>query len=182
VNGYAAIIKPVRYSAKCRRCGSQENKSANSSIASRTTWGYSTMAGIRGPSLAPGSLAVLRQAKTPALDPKSPIFLMPFESLQKSSYSFRAAVTDARRHGDLYFAALLSQDRIQKAFGTARWLWQGWIYTPAVTVWVFRNRSRGLSRFSRRTPRKWDCPLRRKGDRHIFRPLKWPKNEPVPGL
>ena len=29
------------------------------------------------------------------------------------------------------------QDRIQKAFGTARWLWQGWIYTPAVTVWVF---------------------------------------------
>jgi putative transposase len=52
-------------------------------------------------------------------------------------HSFRAAVADARRHGDLYFAALLSQDRIQKAFGTARWLWQGWIYTPAVTVWVF---------------------------------------------
>jgi hypothetical protein len=51
--------------------------------------------------------------------------------------SFRAAVADARRHGDLYFAALLSQDRIQKALGTARWLWQGWIYTPAVTVWVF---------------------------------------------
>ena len=52
-------------------------------------------------------------------------------------HSFRAAVADARRHGDLYFAALLSQDRIEKAFGTARWLWQGWIYTPAVTVWVF---------------------------------------------
>ncbi len=52
-------------------------------------------------------------------------------------HSFRAAVADARRHGDLYFAALLPQDRIQKAFGTARWLWQGWIYTPAVTVWVF---------------------------------------------
>lgn len=52
-------------------------------------------------------------------------------------HSFRAAVADARRHGDLYFAALLSQDRIQKAFGTARWLWQGWIYTPTVTVWVF---------------------------------------------
>jgi hypothetical protein len=51
--------------------------------------------------------------------------------------SFRAAVADARRHGDLYFAALLSQDRIQKAFGMARWLWQGWIYTPAVAVWVF---------------------------------------------
>jgi len=52
-------------------------------------------------------------------------------------HSFRAAVADARRHGDLYFAALLPQDRIEKAFGNARWLWQGWIYTPAVTVWVF---------------------------------------------
>ena len=52
-------------------------------------------------------------------------------------HSFRAAVAEARRHGDLYFAALLPQDRIHKAFGTARWLWQGWIYTPAVTVWVF---------------------------------------------
>jgi len=51
--------------------------------------------------------------------------------------SLRAAVAGARRHGDLYFAALLSQDRIHKAFGTARAAWQGWIYTPAVTVWVF---------------------------------------------
>jgi putative transposase len=51
--------------------------------------------------------------------------------------SFRLAVADARRHGDLYFAALLSQDSIEKAFGKARWLWQGWIYTPAVTLWVF---------------------------------------------
>jgi putative transposase len=51
--------------------------------------------------------------------------------------TFHAAVVEARRHGDLYFAALLPQDRIEKAFGTARWLWQGWIYTPAVTVWVF---------------------------------------------
>jgi hypothetical protein len=32
---------------------------------------------------------------------------------------------------------LLAQDRIEKAFGTARWLWQGWIYTPAMTVWIF---------------------------------------------
>ena len=53
------------------------------------------------------------------------------------NYSFRVAVAHARRQGDLYFAALLSQDRILKAFGKARWLWQGWIYTPAVTVWVF---------------------------------------------
>ena len=52
-------------------------------------------------------------------------------------HSFRAAVAEARRHGDLYFAALLPQDRILKAFGTARSSWQGWIYTPAVTVWVF---------------------------------------------
>jgi putative transposase len=51
--------------------------------------------------------------------------------------SFSAAVADARKHGDLYFAVLLPQDRIEKAFGRARWLWQGWIYTPAVTVWVF---------------------------------------------
>jgi hypothetical protein len=51
--------------------------------------------------------------------------------------SFRATVAQARRHGDLYFAALLSQDRILKAFGTARAAWQGWVYSPAVTVWVF---------------------------------------------
>jgi putative transposase len=52
-------------------------------------------------------------------------------------HSFRAAVAQARGHGDLYFAALLPQDRIEKAFGAARSFWQGWIYTPAVTVWVF---------------------------------------------
>jgi hypothetical protein len=52
-------------------------------------------------------------------------------------HSFRATVAEARRHGDLYFAALLSQDRIEKAFGTARWLWQGWVYTAYVTIWVF---------------------------------------------
>jgi hypothetical protein len=51
--------------------------------------------------------------------------------------SFRAAVADARRHGDLYFAALLPQDRIRKVFGAAIGLWQGWIYSPVVTVWVF---------------------------------------------
>jgi len=51
--------------------------------------------------------------------------------------SFRSTVAEARRHADLYFAALLSQDRILNAFGNARAAWQGWIYTPAVTVWVF---------------------------------------------
>jgi hypothetical protein len=53
------------------------------------------------------------------------------------AHSFRAMVAQSRLHGDLYFAALLSQDRILKAFGTARAAWQGWVYTPAVTVWVF---------------------------------------------
>jgi hypothetical protein len=52
-------------------------------------------------------------------------------------HSIRRAVAEAQRHGNLYFAALLSQDRILKAFATARATWQGWIYTPAVTVWVF---------------------------------------------
>jgi putative transposase len=51
--------------------------------------------------------------------------------------SLRAAVAEVRRHGDLYFAAFLPEDRILNAFDRARWLWQGWIYTPAVTVWVF---------------------------------------------
>jgi hypothetical protein len=51
--------------------------------------------------------------------------------------AFRRAVAEARRHGDLYFAGLLPEDRIIEAFGKASWFWQGWIYTPAVTVWVF---------------------------------------------
>jgi hypothetical protein len=51
--------------------------------------------------------------------------------------AFRRAVAEARRHGDLYFASLLPEDRILEAFGKARSLWQGWIYTPAATVWVF---------------------------------------------
>jgi hypothetical protein len=48
--------------------------------------------------------------------------------------AFRRAVAEARGHGDLYFAGLLSEDRIHQAFGKAREFWQGWIYTPAVTV------------------------------------------------
>ena len=51
--------------------------------------------------------------------------------------SLRTAVAEVRRYGDLYFAALLPEDRILNAFGRARGFWQGWIYTPAVTVWVF---------------------------------------------
>jgi len=51
--------------------------------------------------------------------------------------AFRRAVAEARRHGNLYFAALLPEDHINRAFGKASSLWQGWIYTPAVTVWVF---------------------------------------------
>lgn len=51
--------------------------------------------------------------------------------------AFRRAVAQARRHGDLYFAGLLSEERIMEAFGEASRFWQGWIYTPAVTLWVF---------------------------------------------
>jgi DDE family transposase len=51
--------------------------------------------------------------------------------------SFRVAVEAVRRDGQLYFAALLSEERILDAFGGARAVWQGWLYTPAVTVWVF---------------------------------------------
>ena len=52
-------------------------------------------------------------------------------------HSLRAAVNEARRHGDLYFEALISKDRIEKAFGDAIANWHGWIYTPAVTCWTF---------------------------------------------
>jgi putative transposase len=51
--------------------------------------------------------------------------------------SFRRAVAEARRQKGLYFASLLSEERIDESFGIARALWQGWVYTPAVTVWVF---------------------------------------------
>jgi hypothetical protein len=52
-------------------------------------------------------------------------------------HSFRVTVAEARRHGNLYFAALLPQDRILEAFNAARAAWQGWVYTPIVTVWSF---------------------------------------------
>jgi hypothetical protein len=52
-------------------------------------------------------------------------------------HSFHVAVAEARRHGNLYFAALLPQDRILEAFNVARATWQGWVYTPVVTVWSF---------------------------------------------
>jgi hypothetical protein len=51
--------------------------------------------------------------------------------------SFQAAVAKARRQQSLLFASLVSEESILEAFGSARWLWQGWIYSPAVTVWVF---------------------------------------------
>ena len=51
--------------------------------------------------------------------------------------AFRQAVAQARRQGKFYFASLLSEDLIHQAFGAARAIWQGWIYTPAVTVWTF---------------------------------------------
>lgn len=51
--------------------------------------------------------------------------------------TFRSALARARRHGDLYFAALVDQETISAALGEASSLWQGWIYTPAATIWVF---------------------------------------------
>jgi DDE family transposase len=51
--------------------------------------------------------------------------------------AFRRAIAEARQRGDLYFASLLSEDRIRQAFGKASWFWDSWIYSPAVTLWVF---------------------------------------------
>ena len=51
--------------------------------------------------------------------------------------AFRAEVATARRYGDLYFASLLSAEVILSALGLTSSLWQGWIYTPEVTIWVF---------------------------------------------
>jgi hypothetical protein len=51
--------------------------------------------------------------------------------------SFQAAIAKARRERSLLRAALLSEESIFEAFGPATWLWQGWIYTLAVTVCVF---------------------------------------------
>jgi hypothetical protein len=51
--------------------------------------------------------------------------------------SLESAVRAARQHGDLYFAALLDRECIAEAFGSAISTWSGWLYTPAVTVWVF---------------------------------------------
>lgn len=52
-------------------------------------------------------------------------------------YSLRRCAEHAKRHGDLYFAALLPEHFIQQAFDTASVKWQGPIYTPAVLVWSF---------------------------------------------
>ena len=51
--------------------------------------------------------------------------------------SFRNAITQSRQQPDLYFSALLDEQTILNALGSASSLWQGWIYTPAVTIWVF---------------------------------------------
>jgi hypothetical protein len=60
--------------------------------------------------------------------------------------AFHAAASAARRHGDLCFAALLEQECILEAFGSASSVWQGWLYTPAVTVWVFLSQCSNLYR------------------------------------
>jgi hypothetical protein len=65
------------------------------------------------------------------------LFTHPKARRPKMDLQFRRAVAEARRSGSLCFASLLAEHRIDQAFGSARELWQGWIYTPAVTVWVF---------------------------------------------
>jgi putative transposase len=50
---------------------------------------------------------------------------------------FRAAVQQARKSGDLYFAALLSKERITDSLCESRVRFLGWVYSGAVTVWVF---------------------------------------------
>lgn len=52
-------------------------------------------------------------------------------------YGLRRVVADARRQGKLYFASLLPEEHILRAFGEARWLWHSRIYSPSVTIWVF---------------------------------------------
>jgi hypothetical protein len=50
---------------------------------------------------------------------------------------FRRLVAEARRSGGRHFASLLPEEFIRQAYGEASWFWQSWIYTPAVTIWVF---------------------------------------------
>ncbi len=50
---------------------------------------------------------------------------------------FRAAVEQARKSDDLYFAGLLSKERIAESLRESRTWFQGWIYSGSVTVWVF---------------------------------------------
>lgn len=51
--------------------------------------------------------------------------------------SLMQSALDAKRHGDLYFAALLPEHRIREAFGAASETFHGWIYTPSVLIWCF---------------------------------------------
>jgi hypothetical protein len=50
---------------------------------------------------------------------------------------FRAMAEQARKSDNLYFAALLCKDRITQSLREACAWFQGWVYTGAVTTWVF---------------------------------------------
>jgi hypothetical protein len=50
---------------------------------------------------------------------------------------FHRHVTEARRHEDLYFAALLEENLIHEAMGDASSVCHSWLYTRAITCWVF---------------------------------------------
>ena len=51
--------------------------------------------------------------------------------------SFRSGVETARRHPDLFFAGLQTEEDIRSAMGDATALCRRWIYTPLVTITVF---------------------------------------------
>jgi hypothetical protein len=50
---------------------------------------------------------------------------------------FRAAVEQARKSHALYFSGLISESRITESLCQSGATFHGWIYSGAVTVWVF---------------------------------------------
>jgi hypothetical protein len=65
--------------------------------------------------------------------------------------AFRQEAGRARRHWQLYFASLLPEEHILEAFGRARWLWHGWLYTPAALAGSTGRRAggwRGRARYA----------------------------------
>lgn len=68
---------------------------------------------------------------------------------------FHAAAEAARPSGDLYFAALLSEERIRPAIGQARARFQGGVSSPAVTVGGFLSPCLSADHSCREAVAKW---------------------------